>query len=61
MALLIVIYLAFISLGLPDGVLGSVWPVMQQSLGLPFWSAGLIGATSSIGTVASALSSYRMT
>jgi fucose permease len=60
-ALLIVIYLAFISLGLPDGVLGSVWPVMQQSLGLPFWSAGLIGATSSIGTVASALSSYRMT
>ncbi len=61
MALLVVIYLAFISLGLPDGVLGSIWPVMQQSLDLPFWSAGLIGATSSIGTVVSALSSYRMT
>ena len=61
MALLVVIYLAFISLGLPDGVLGSIWPVMQQSLDLPFWSAGLIGATSSIGTVVSALMSYRMT
>ncbi|WP_319758502.1 MFS transporter [uncultured Sphaerochaeta sp.] len=61
MALLVVIYLAFISLGLPDGVLGSIWPVMQQSLDLPFWSAGLIGATSSIGTVVSALLSYRMT
>ncbi|MGE4453760.1 MAG: sugar MFS transporter [Sphaerochaeta sp.] len=60
MALLIVIYLAFISLGLPDGVLGSIWPVMQGSLNLPFWSAGLIGAVTSVGTVVSALSSYRV-
>lgn len=58
MGLLLVIYLAFISLGLPDGVLGSIWPVMQGSLALPFWSAGLVGAVTSIGTVVSALSSY---
>jgi fucose permease len=60
MALLVVIYLAFISLGLPDGVLGSIWPVMRLELGLPFYTAGLIGALASIGTVVSALSSYRM-
>ncbi len=60
MALLVIIYLAFISLGLPDGVLGSVWPVMQPALNLPFWSAGLVGAIASIGTVTSALSSYRV-
>lgn len=60
MRLLILIYLAFISLGLPDGVLGSVWPVMRMELGLPLASAGLIGAIGSIGTVASALLSYRL-
>ncbi len=60
MLLLILIYLAFISLGLPDGVLGSVWPVMRLELGLPLASAGLLGAAGSIGTVASALLSYRL-
>lgn len=60
MLLLILIYLAFISLGLPDGVLGSVWPVMRLELGLPLASAGLLGAVGSIGTVASALLSYRL-
>ena len=33
--LLAVIYLAFISLGLPDSLLGSGWPVMQPELGVP--------------------------
>jgi len=60
MALLLIIYLAFISLGLPDGVLGSIWPVMRASLDLPLYAAGLIGAIGSIGTVISALSSYRL-
>ncbi len=60
MALLLIIYIAFISLGLPDGVLGSIWPVMRASLDLPLYTAGLIGAIGSIGTVASALSSYRL-
>ena len=60
MALLLIIYIAFISLGLPDGVLGSIWPVMRASLALPLYTAGLIGAIGSIGTVASALSSYRL-
>ena len=39
--LLILIYLAFISLGLPDALLGSGWPVMQAELGTPYAFAGL--------------------
>ena len=40
--LLPVIYLAFISLGLPDSLLGSAWPVMYQELGTSVSSAGII-------------------
>lgn len=40
--LLLVIYLAFVSLGLPDGVLGLVWPGMRVSLGQPLESLGLV-------------------
>ena len=60
MALLVVIYLAFISLGLPDGVLGSIWPVMHQDLGLAISDAGLLSAITSIGTVISALVGHRL-
>lgn len=60
MALLLIIYISFISLGLPDGVLGSAWPVLHSQLSLPLWSAGLISATVSIGTVVSSLASARV-
>ena len=40
--LLVVIYLAFVSLGLPDGVLGLAWPGMRASLGQPLESLGLV-------------------
>jgi fucose permease len=40
--LLIVIYLAFVSLGLPDGVLGLAWPGMRVSLGQPLEALGLV-------------------
>ena len=60
MALLIIIYVSFISLGLPDAVLGSAWPVMHVSLDLPLWSAGVIAATTSMGTVISALLSTKV-
>jgi hypothetical protein len=36
------IYLAFISLGLPDSVLGVAWPAMRSSLGQPLESAGMV-------------------
>ena len=51
MLLLAVIYAAFISLGLPDSVLGSAWPVMYEGMGVPFSYAGIISTLISIGTV----------
>ena len=48
--LLPVIYLAFISLGLPDSLLGSAWPVMYQELGTSVSSAGIISMIIAAGT-----------
>jgi fucose permease len=55
------IYLAFISLGLPDGLLGSAWPTMHPELGVPLSYAGIIAIIISGGTVVSSLLSDRMT
>lgn len=59
--LLAVIYVAFISLGLPDAVLGAAWPTMSVDLGAPISWAGGISMTISAGTIISALLSDRMT
>lgn len=59
--LLAVIYVAFISLGLPDSLLGAAWPTMSQDLGAPVSWAGGISMTISAGTIISALLSDRMT
>ncbi|KAB8289199.1 MFS transporter [Bifidobacterium ramosum] len=59
--LLAVIYIAFISLGLPDALLGAAWPTMSQTLGAPVSWAGGISMTISAGTIVSALLSDRMT
>lgn len=53
--LLIIIYIAFISLGLPDSMLGAAWPVMQGELGLPLAGAGLVSMIVSGGTIVSSL------
>ena len=55
--LLAIIYLAFISLGLPDSITGSAWPVMQQDLGVPLSYAGIITMIIAFGTVISGLMS----
>ncbi|MEN2768461.1 MFS transporter [Ornithinibacillus xuwenensis] len=55
--LLIIIYLAFIGLGLPDSVLGAAWPVMQTDLGAPLETAGLLFMTIAGGTIVSSLAS----
>ena len=49
--LLAVIYLSFISLGLPDSLLGSAWPVMHADLGVPTSWAGAVAVIISMGTV----------
>lgn len=58
--LLIIIYFAFISLGLPDAMLGSAWPVMQGELGLPLSGAGLVSMIVSGGTIVSSLLSGKL-
>ncbi len=55
--LLGIIYLAFISLGLPDSMLGSAWPSMYTELGVPVSFAGIISMIIALGTVVSSLAS----
>ncbi len=59
--LLAIIYLAFISLGLPDALLGAAWPVMYKELEVPVSYAGGIAMIIAVGTVISSLLSDRLT
>ena len=59
--LLALIYIAFISLGLPDSLLGSGWPVMHISLNVPISFMGILSMIISGGTVIARLFSDRMT
>ena len=59
--LLALIYLAFISLGLPDSLLGSGWPVMYAELGVPVSYMGVVSMVISGGTIVSSLMSDRLT
>lgn len=52
---LIIIYLAFISLGLPDSLLGSAWPVMWPDIGAAQSSAGVLSMVVAAGTIVSSL------
>ncbi len=58
--LLPLIYICFISLGLPDSLLGAGWPVMQGELGAPLSYAGLVSMTICIFTVVSSFLSDRL-
>lgn len=55
--LLPIIYVAFISLGLPDAVLGAVWPVMHTEFNVPLSYAGIVSMIIALGTVVSSLKS----
>lgn len=59
--LIAIIYLAFISLGLPDAVFGGSWPTMYQEFGVPVSFAGIVTIIISLGTIVSSLMSDRMT
>ena len=59
--LLALIYISFISLGLPDALLGAAWPVMHREFGVSVSLAGVISVTISAGTVVSSLLSDRLT
>ena len=58
--LLTIIYVSFISLGLPDSLLGSVWPTMLTQIAVPVWGAGLIQMTTSLCTILSSLHSAKL-
>lgn len=53
--LLVVIYVAFIGLGLPDTILGAAWPLMQTDLAAPLSAAGILSIIVSVGTIISSL------
>lgn len=58
--LLLIIYLAFISLGLPDSLLGSAWPSMYGQLQVPVSYAGIISMIIAGGTIVSSLFSDKL-
>lgn len=58
--LLVIIYAAFISLGLPDSILGSVWPSMYGQLNVPLSYAGVISMIIAGGTIISSLFSDKL-
>ena len=59
--LIFVIYLSFISLGLPDAVFGGAWPTMYLEFDVPVSYAGLVTIIMSFGTIFSSLQSDRLT
>lgn len=59
--LLLIIYLSFISLGLPDSLLGSAWPAMRDEFAVPVSYAGIISMIIAGGTIVSSLQSDRLT
>lgn len=58
--LLVIIYISFISLGLPDSLLGSAWPAMHGELGVPVAYAGIISMIIAGGTIISSFNSDRL-
>ena len=59
--LLAIIYISFVSLGLPDALLGGAWPTMHLEFGVPVSYAGMISMIICVGTIISSLLSDRMT
>ncbi len=58
--LLVLIYICFISLGLPDSLLGSAWPVLHEEICVPMSYAGIISMVICLGTILSSLFSDRL-
>ncbi len=58
--LLAIIYISFISLGLPDALLGSAWPTMYTELNASVTGAGTIAMIISLGTIVSSLNADRL-
>ena len=58
--LLVIIYIAFISLGLPDSILGSAWPSMYEGLQVPVSYVSILSMIISAGTIVSSMFSGKL-
>ncbi len=58
--LLTIIYLTFISLGLPDAVLGTSWPIMYKEFNVPLSNAGIVSMIICFGTIVSSLNTNKL-
>ena len=58
--LLAIIYISFISLGLPDALLGSGWPIIHEELNVPISYAGIVSMIITIGTIISSFFSDKV-
>jgi fucose permease len=58
--LLIVIYIAFIGLGIPDSLFGAAWPAVYTEFDLPISAASIVGVTSTVCTIISSLNSAKV-
>lgn len=58
--LIVIIYISFISLGLPDGLLGAAWPSMYEGMNVPISYAGIVSMIIAGCTILSALMSERL-
>ena len=58
--LLIIIYIMFISLGIPDSLFGTAWPAIYREFGLPVSAAGYVTFTISGCTIISSLVSAKL-
>ncbi len=58
--LLIVVYIAFIGLGIPDSVFGTAWPLLYRDLGIPVSFGGFVSMTTCVCTIISSLFSARL-
>ncbi len=59
--ILLLVYLVFIGVGLPDSLLGTAWPFMMGGFGASVDSAGLLSMTISAGIILASLTAYRLT
>jgi fucose permease len=58
--LLVLIYIAFVSLGLPDGLFGAAWPIVREGINLPQEMGGIYAAVMSMATIISSLFASRL-
>ena len=58
--LLALIYICFVSLGLPDSLLGSAWPILHNEINVPISFAGIISSVICVGTIISSLFSNKL-